>query len=1264
VCWSLTTAWLLFPSLVILGGAHGQSLLFEGVLEVDGRPYSGSADVKSMITRGRHVAWSNDGNGALGTEPEDSFSVTIDAGRLVIDLGAGSALPIPKDVIDHPIGAALHVWVDIGEGFSKLWDALPLSPPEQVKTIGQGVERHEDVVAAKIASKQARRERGEGKPKNPGEWMRLRQSLRAGPDGRVPVDYLMRAKGHLDAVPVRMPGDGYSADAGLWGWEELGPLNIGGRVRALAIDPEDPDRMWLGSAGGGIWRTTTGGADWDPMSDFIASLAVTSIVLDPTNSDTIFAGTGEGAANPFFGSDPGSGLPGAGVFRSLDGGTSWAQLSETSPSQNSDFQWVNRLAIDPVTPSTLFAATSSGNVYRTLNALDPDPSWTPVLQTVTGALDVKINPQDPQQVLVGTFGLVSQGIFGDVWYSTTGGGSGSWTALAGTGGLPANGGRCEVAFGNWPIQGWISSQFEDIQSSGTAMGLAGADDASLTIPIGFSFGLLGTTVTALRASTNGHASLSGGSEPDNECPIGQGGLSQAIYAYWDDLSLTSHGEMYYETRGTAPNRRFIIQWEDVHRAVGDPAQDHLTFQIKIFEGTDIVEVHYGTMFEANSPQVGGSATLGAEALGGFAYPMQCNAVDSLSFRAWGIDTQEPQTYLFVSMDISEGRVWSSADAGQSWQAECCGNFYLKGQGWYDNAITVLQMPEQPFFGKGLLVLHGGINAWRGGLPAIAGPSQSKTPISDWTQYHNGHSAHADHHIIVPHPQFDGVTNRIVFSGNDGGVQRLDSGLVTQGPAGNFVWTNLANGLGITQFYRGAAAPDGSVIIGGSQDNDSLRYRPGDGPSAWYQAESGDGGYCAVNYDDPSRMYTEYTYLAIERSTNGGASYSPSTPGLADAGETTPPGQEKALFIAPFEMDPTNPDILVAGGTSLWRTTTGASSWLPIRSPLASNSKCSAITVAKQNSSAIWAGYENGTVSRTDGIGVTTWIDVNGNGSFPLPARFVTDIAISPWNSEEVWVSFGGPFHDNVWYTSDNGANWSERSGTGIKATGLNPLYFESTFGLDRIRDAAQRWVLEGFEPGMSITVSNAQSNNGTYTVSAVSPQYLTLDPSDTLSTDANATAQVLGPFGLPLLPTNTITVHPADTDWVYVGLDLGVMASEDNGLTWSQMPLAPGVGHEGPVNTEVSDLFWQGGEKLIAATHGRGMYRASPLSVIYVDLSAAGAATQDGSLENPFATVAAAEAGAIAGDIILIKDGTYVEGAKLISTQQKLRAVGGSVLIK
>jgi len=532
--------------------------------------------------------------------------------------------------------------------------------------------------------------------------------------------------------------------------------------------------------------------------------------------------------------------------------------------------------------------------------------------------------------------------------------------------------------------------------------------------------------------------------------------------------------------------------------------------------------------------------------------------------------------MWVSMNRNGGEVWMSPNGdGFNWTRISTGLNYLGNQGDYDNALWALQGDYAPPAANDLVIM-GGIDLYRLWKDAFGFWHSEK--ISDWRFYHNGQpirSAHADQHVIIPNPNFtygNPAGTRDVYVGNDGGIQRIQH-VDTVTPAAG--WLNYANNLGITQFYGAAASSDGTVFIGGAQDNSVSRGFQGQ-PNNWLQPFTGDGGLCAINPNNSSIMYSETQFLNVSKSTDGGALWFSATSGLSDAGDSN-----NSPFIAPLVMDPNNPNILYAGSRRIWKTTNGAGSWNSIRGALPSSSMCSTIEVAKGNSNIVWTGHFNGEVLRSSNGG-DSWTDIDNNvsGSSPLPDGTVTDIAVNPNNHNEVFVTIGGYHNQQVWYTSDNGQNWTRRVGTG--------------------------------------------------------------------------TSQ------LPQIHCTSIIWHPNKTNWVYVSTDLGVYATDDTGLTWNRAPRR--VFHEGPINGEVSQLFWDSREHLYAATYGRGLWRAWIPTIIYVDRAHTG--VENGRLETPWNTVIEADTYSAAEMTYSIKTGNYVEGRQVYRKKSKWVARDGSAQLR
>ncbi len=244
----------------------------------------------------------------------------------------------------------------------------------------------------------------------------------------------------LERASAVANGDEADAPGGITAWDWLGPGNIGGRTRALAIDPTNPLVMYAGGVAGGVWKSVDAGANWNTTDDLMLNLAVTTIVIDPVDSDVIYAGTGEGIyPHPLM-------LQGLGVFKSVDAGATWSQLSGTVVGvPTGAFHFVNKLVISPNDNDRLYAGTRTG-VWR---SDDAGVTWTHRLGnptylsgpsdsngSVAGCLDLAIRSDSDPDVLFASFGnLEKDGLF----RSTDGGAT--WLEAV----MPSNMGRTTIA---------------------------------------------------------------------------------------------------------------------------------------------------------------------------------------------------------------------------------------------------------------------------------------------------------------------------------------------------------------------------------------------------------------------------------------------------------------------------------------------------------------------------------------------------------------------------------------------------------------------------------------------------------------------------------------------------------------------------------------------------------------------------------------------------------------------------------------------------
>ena len=255
----------------------------------------------------------------------------------------------------------------------------------------------------------------------PSDWFGMQ---RAFPYGTIDQEAYRRA---VEEALVERAATRPSLLAGL-NWEQAGPFNIGGRVTALAVVP-DGNTVYLGSANGGVFKSTNAGTNWSPIFDATGVFSIGALALDPTNSSVVYCGTGEANASV-------DSYDGNGVYKSTDAGATWQAmgLAET--------RRIGRVAVDPSNPNRVYAAAMgsqfSTNPHRGLyRSLDGGLSWTKVLfvNDSTGASDVVINPAHPETVFCATWERVRhysyRRVFGPgcgIWRSIDSGTT--WTRLS------------------------------------------------------------------------------------------------------------------------------------------------------------------------------------------------------------------------------------------------------------------------------------------------------------------------------------------------------------------------------------------------------------------------------------------------------------------------------------------------------------------------------------------------------------------------------------------------------------------------------------------------------------------------------------------------------------------------------------------------------------------------------------------------------------------------------------------------------------------
>jgi Abnormal spindle-like microcephaly-assoc'd, ASPM-SPD-2-Hydin len=208
-------------------------------------------------------------------------------------------------------------------------------------------------------------------------------------------------------------------------WTPMGPspvaengLNCNGLTTAIAINPNDSNIIYQGTAGGGLWRSIDGGSTWTSLFDRQLSLGIgepSALAIDPNNTDTIYVGT-SGRVNQ---------QPQAGLFRSTDGGASWVQMGSGYPAGNtgnvSQFvgQWINVIIVDPSNSNIIYLGSTNG-VFR---SVDGGLNWVAGTNAGGDARSLVLDASTPASSRILYAGLSGRGVF----QSTDGGQS--WTQI-------------------------------------------------------------------------------------------------------------------------------------------------------------------------------------------------------------------------------------------------------------------------------------------------------------------------------------------------------------------------------------------------------------------------------------------------------------------------------------------------------------------------------------------------------------------------------------------------------------------------------------------------------------------------------------------------------------------------------------------------------------------------------------------------------------------------------------------------------------------
>jgi photosystem II stability/assembly factor-like uncharacterized protein len=394
------------------------------------------------------------------------------------------------------------------------------------------------------------------------------------------------------------------------------------------------------------------------------------------------------------------------------------------------------------------------------------------------------------------------------------------------------------------------------------------------------------------------------------------------------------------------------------------------------------------------------------------------------------DTANPNRSLRYLVD----KFFISTNGGSTWSSIPLPSGNIGAQGFYN--LNVAVDPTTPN-----IVYLSGISLWKA----------TRNPVTNiWTITDIGGPFHPDNHALA----FDPVDHLVLYAGSDGGIYRSSDGGTT--------WSDTLNaGLCVTQFeFMDQHPTSDAMVIGGTQDNGTEQFR---NSPVFYHSDDGDGGFVAIDANQPRNILSTYYGPSPKRSTQAGrfGSWIDVSSGIAG----------NALFYPPFTLDQTNPNNIAFGTNQInLDPSQGTSGW-PSKVTLPGVSgRVSAIAYVTSN--LIYAGTEAGQVYRVVQSGIT-WTATAVNTA-PLPARFIWDIATRPGDVNTIVVVMSGFGTAHVWrgtVATTGTTTWTDISGTGagrlpdipvnalaIEPTAPDTIYIATDIAVYRTIDGGTTWT--------------------------------------------------------------------------------------------------------------------------------------------------------------------------------------------------------------
>ena len=823
--------------------------------------------------------------------------------------------------------------------------------------------------------------------------------------GRTHKRELLQLQARLNAerLEERAPGDAVNNP-----WVERGPDNVGGRTRALLFDPNDPtqETVYAGGVSGGLWKNTNI-SDINSVWSYVGiseNLSVSSIAVDPNNSNVWYVGTGE--------SYTGADAVGNGLWKTTDGGATWNQI----------YGGVTGSSYVDTSPAAVLKINSPANIAADYNITVTTGFGSDLSSALTGDLVLAMDGTSPTEdacsaivnssAVNGKIAVIRRGecTFDDKVKRAQDAGAIAVIVVNNVSGAPILMGGDGLGF---------NEEGNPLNITITSVMVSDTDGNAIIAALGN--GVNGTLQPG--SNTSGYTILPGIQHINDLVVRDNNGTSEVFFAAAETfasgalLGINEVG-VYKSTDGTNFSKLVLSAGEDL-----EPNNIKIAADNSIYVSTQSNTFGEGGGRIYHSTD-GSTFTLKHTVPSGSRTEIACSPTDANTIYVLAQLNSDP-VGIYKTTDnftnVTTLALPNDADTGID------ANDFTRGQAFYDLLIRVDPTNDN-------ILYVGGIDLFKS---TNGGTSWSQ--ISHWYGGWGYQEVHADQHGLA-----FSSSSKMVFS-NDGGVYLSTN-------AGNNIFPRK-KGYNTLQFYTVGVAPTtafsgNEYFLAGAQDNGTLMIEnASDGVNSFYERQGGDGAYSFFDQDGTDQYcIANYVYngnIKLYDFSNGNVRTINNESG------------SNGDFINQEALD-SNLDILYSNYSSssdfivrMYRNIkSGTVTKTNIADASIMDSEPSALTVSHYttNQSNLFIGLKNGKLIKIAGTTNTfpnnpIWTDITGTDF----VGSISDIELGT-NENEIFVTMHNYGVQNIWYTADGGTTWVGKEGNlpdiPVKAILQNPLLLE------------------------------------------------------------------------------------------------------------------------------------------------------------------------------------------------------------------------------